>query len=363
MDNDFQNLKKTLCEPPITNQRNSLVSKLCQLVRFSILRMNNPISEASNAPHQINTIKRILGLYKTFDFKFRSANRVIAIMTESTVNAGLADRFRTMLSGYVLAAESGKSFHIHHTKGFHLEDYLVPNEIDWRINPKSIASGFNNVQFMFFLKRIKQLQKSRECHVYSGDNLIDNGFIPSSLAHKYSDHSVFNKLFKFHPNVISSANKLMQEIGITANEYVSVHLRFLNFFERVELYGNYPEGSEEEKAEMLTSIEATLEKIHKETNSEILLFSDSNTFLKSPHADYVHVLPGTVGHVVKHNGQDDVTLKAFSDLLIMSRSRAVYSIIGKNIYAPGFCSNGFSRAGAYIGNKPFIRYPRIEKMV
>ncbi len=94
---------------------------------------------------------------------------------------------------------------------------------------------------------------------------------------------------------------------------------------------------------------------HQSGDQCILLCSDSNRFLQAPHPDYVKILPGEVGHIIKNNGNDAKTDKAFTDLFVMSKASCLYRITGKHIY-----TGGFARTAADIGGKQLIdlRYTR-----
>ncbi len=335
------------------------VGEFRDAVRNHVMRSTFMGKELRGWPQSF--MQRIIGQYRTLDYEPRSRNRVIVYMTDKNTTCGLADRLRTMLTAYVLAAESGREFYIYHDKGFKLEDYLQPNQVSWKINPEDISFGLNKVHTIFLLRKYIDLSAwSRECHVYQSCTDVDTDFMPAELAHKYSNHSVFHKLFKISPILRTAAQQEMRELGLRKNGYVAVHIRFLNFFEQVELSGCVT-STATERLEMLKNVSLTLEKIHRETKKKVVLFSDSNTVLQVQYPEYVKVLRGTVGHVSTHNGNADIVKKAFVDMLVMSRARTVYSIVGKNIYEAteskyGGQRNGFSKTAAYIGNVPFVRY-------
>lgn len=330
-------------------------------------------------PWHKHLIKVVTDSYDIIDSAERNANRVIVYMTEQTQETGLADRIRTMTTAYIMAAEAGRDFYIYHDKGFKLEDYLLPNEVDWRISQDDISKGINKVSFLFLYSRFQKLTDTgREWHIYQSNNIIDNQFLPDALKDKYSDASVFRKLFRIHPDLMTHAAQVMENMGITERGYVAVHTRFLNFFEQVEpVIDKSPKqervakdvdfgtGTEDEKAKMLLDMKYTLENIHRETGLPIVLFSDTNSFLASPHAPYVHLVPGTVGHICLHQKADTIQ-KTFLDLIIMSKAETVYSILGENLHRMTPQSdnqarmNGFSHLGAYMGNRPFIRYQLMD---
>lgn len=332
-------------------------------VRNHVMRSTFMGKELQGWPQSF--MQRITGQYRTLDYEPRSHNRVIVYMTDKNTTSGLADRLRTMLTAYVLAAESGREFYIYHDKGFKLEDYLQPNQVAWKINPEDISFGLNKVHTIFLLRKYIDLSAwRRECHVYQSCTDVDTDFLPTELEHKYSNHSVFHKLFKVSPMLRIAAQQEMREQGLRKNGYVAVHIRFLNFFEQVEPSG-VVSSTKSERLEMLKNVSLTIEKIHKETKKKVVLFSDSNAVLHAQYPEYVKILSGTVGHVLKHNGNADIVMKAFVDMLVMSRAKTVYSIVGKNIYEAtesqyGGQRNGFSKTAAYIGNVPFVRYQICE---
>ena len=104
----------------------------------------------------------VIKSYKLFDFRRLNPARVIIYMSETTEFAGLADRFKTFVNGYILAQENKRSFHIYHDKGFKLEKYLEPNKIDWRITPSDICWGLNKVKLLWFDQFPIILKKKRK---------------------------------------------------------------------------------------------------------------------------------------------------------------------------------------------------------
>ena len=300
---------------------------------------------------QWNTIRHE---YKLFELRKRNPARVIIYMTENTEFAGLADRLRGFVSGYILAQENSRSFHLYHDKGFNLETYLEPNEVDWRISPADISRGLNRVAFLWFTNHWPNLdQKDKEYHGYGLFNLIPH--LPEGIKHKYTYGGVFNTLFRPTPYLQQLINAAMEAAQLKEGQFIAFHLRFLNFFEPVEMNSTEADvtGTPEQQEQMIENVHATIDRVYRESNCEhVLLFSDSNRFLQAPHPAYIKVLPGTVGHIARHNDAGTITDKAFIDLFIMSKAAQVYSITGSNIYG-----GAFSRTAAAIGGKEVITIP------
>lgn len=169
-----------------------------------------------------------------------------------------------------------------------------------------------------------------------------------------NDHAVHHILFKPTPLLEHMVLQTMKENQLIENEYIVFHLRFLNFFEPVEINGKVS-STKEEQIQMIQDVHLVIDKVYQESDiKNVVIFSDSNVFLNSKHPEYIKHLPGIVGHISKHSNKL-ITDKTFVDLFVMSKAKAIYSIRGKNIYG-----GGFSRDAALIGNKPFIEIPLKE---
>jgi len=289
----------------------------------------------------------------TYEFrKKKNTNRLCVYITPETENFGLADRIRTMRTAYVCAVENNMDFCIYHNNGFKLEEYFEPNEVDWRISEEEICLGVNQVKFNFLYSKFQKIENcGKEYHFHKALANIDDGFLPEELKGRYSDASVYRKLFRLSPRLQHLVEAIMDEKSLIENEYIAVHGRFLNFFEQVESYGDV-KSSLEERQLMLKRLSYTLKKIYEQEHKPIVLFSDSNTFLKYPHSEYVIVLPGFVSHLSNSKLFSNCIDKTFVDLVVMSKAERIYSLVGQNIYG-----GGFSRDASFLGDKPFVSFP------
>lgn len=297
-----------------------------------------------------DTIKKCYHFWRT---PIGDLQRVIVYMTEKNVHVGLADQLRTIRTAYVCAAENDRRFYLYHNVGgFRLEEYLEPNEIDWKIKEQEINFGLNCVGLEFFYRKIPTLKnKKREYHLYSSGGIFAE-MDHSDLKGTYTDHSCHRKLFKPTERLCSLVSEVMEKYELKENEYIVFHLRFTNFFEQVELEGAVT-STEQERRQMIIDVHQVIDEVYKASGcKKVLLFSDSNIFLNSEHPNYVTVIPGHVGHVSKYKKEQEIIDKTFIDLFLMSKGKVVYSIRGKNIYG-----GGFSREASIIGNKPFIELP------
>ena len=293
--------------------------------------------------------------YKLFSFAPADSGRVIVYMTSNTEFAGLADRLKTFVNCYIIATENQRKLSIYHDIGFRLEKYLIPNQVDWRIEPQHICRGLNKVSFLWFNQSCPVLSNNKkEYHAYSLFNDIIPTLTPEQQA-RYTFHGVFNTLFTPSPHLQGLIRTAMEAAGLQENRYIAVHLRFLNFFEPVEPDKTEKDvtGTPKMQAQLINNVHDTIERIFRESGcSHVLLLSDSNRFLQAEHPAYVKVLPGTVGHVIRHNDNDAITDKAFLDLFVMSKAKHIYRLTGKHIYC-----GGFAQTAASIGGKKLIDVP------
>ena len=130
------------------------------------------------------------------------------------------------------------------------------------------------------------------------------------------------------------------------NQFIAVHIRFLNFFEPVEKEATEATGTAQQQEQMIVNIHAALNQIHHESDCrDILLFSDSNRFLQAPHPSYIKILPGAVGHISRNNGIKSITDKTFTDMFVMGKAKRIYRLLGEHIYAGGFAQTAARLAG------------------
>ena len=292
----------------------------------------------------------VIKSYRLFDFRSLAPGRFIIYMSESTEFAGLADRIKTFVNGYILATENNRKLFIYHDKGFSLQKYLEPGLIDWRISPSEIYWGLNKIQFLWFDNFTLTLKKkNKEYHGYALFPDLTPSLSPVQRE-RYNFSKVFNTLFRPTEHLQQLVQRAMEVCGLEKDAYIAVHIRFLDFFEPVEKEATVASGTPLQQEQMIKNIHATLELIHEKNGcNSILLFSDSNSFLCARHPSYIKILPGTVGHISRNNGSDHITDKAFTDLFVMSMAKRIYRILGEHIYA-----GGFALTAARIADKPCI---------
>ena len=304
-------------------------------------------------------IKKHLLYYKGYKLFVNKpcCRSVVCHMTNSTNVSGLADRLKCFVSSYIIAKENNYDLKILHTCGFSLENYLTPNIIDWRISEEEVSYGLNKSRIAMILYKIPKLHsKIQQWHIYGAQNIIPH--LPTDTP--YNWHEIFWKLFKPSHHLSRLVEKSLTSTlgnGWEKINFIAVHVRFLDFLEKVESTKSAVSTTAKDREEMIKSVHATLHAIREQSplhNGRILLFTDSPSFLKSGLPEYILTLQGNVGHISAHKGNHSITDKAFIDLFSIAKAKMVYNIVGPGLYA-----SQFSEIGALIGNIPFIRINRV----
>ncbi len=293
-------------------------------------------------------IKLYIKYYSLFDNVRLSKNQVIYIVNKDLRNAGLVDRFKTIVAAYFIAKQQGFEFKILHTKPFNLVDYIVPNKIDWTIDENDLNYGIKRSRILTYTSKIPKLsRKINQYHVYVGRDLIRNYYPEPERFDIW--HSLFNELFVPSKKLIM----LLAAQSIKENEYYAVHLRFVNALEHFE--EGYNNSLSIDKRELLISRCIQHILLLKEQNHGIpfLIFSDSDIFLeriKNNKNEGIVVLDGEIGHITFRGEENNVVLKTFLDFYMISRAYKVYSLLSPEMY-----NSMFAAYAAHAGGKCFER--------
>lgn len=269
---------------------------------------------------------------------------VYMALSETTFSGGLSDRLRGIVAIYSECKRIGLPFRIVF-EPLHLEDYLSPNQYDWRIDdndvmwdtkdvyPCVILTYHNNSRN--FWQRLVQhtilkcyLKKPfRQIHVYSNMFCSDKEYA-----------SLFGELFKPTEELKNLIDYHIAQLGGAGN-YVSATFRFR------QLLGDFKEGGETlQEDERMPYIEKCINailKLHEHIpDKKILVTADSHTFLdilKGLNLPYVYVMPGRVVHIgFTQNASKMTYMKSFLDMYMLSYASTVFLVRDKRMYHSGF---------------------------
>lgn len=281
---------------------------------------------------------------------------VVAMFDGRKRHGGLADRLRGICTTYCFCREKGLDFRLHFTSPFRLEEFLIPNQYDWRIDeellcyhaldahPVYIASqNYDEERDNRFQRRMAEkffAEDYKQLHAYTNMRFEEAQF-----------GVTFHELFRPAEWLQKLVDEQLTILG-GKRAYIAVSTRFL------ESLGDFSEHRDrapkaltaEEQEALLKACCSQLEKIHAAHPEErILVTSDSARFLSHvARYDFVRTLPGKIGHMDVVEGEKEVHTKTFLDFLVLSEAKRHYYLIGPHMYR-----GNFSRRAAQIGEAPF----------
>lgn len=316
--------------------------------KFYVTHCQTPIN---NCRYWCRGIKYYIKSYYYHLDKKITGNTVFFIIDPNISHPGLADRFKAIIGSYYIALQNGFDFKIIFNHPFELHHYLsCAGNKNWIASLDDLSYSLKNSRIIAYNGggKIPKLNKRiKQYHIYSyiGYDIL--------YTNKINDHNklwgiLFKQLFKPAP-VLSGA---LKALNLKENEYISVHLRFINALEQVE-ENQFNYLIDSEKEQLIQNCLIGIRNIISEyPGKSILVFSDSNTFLKHVKRELpVVVLDGEVGHISFKNSED-IVLKTFVDFYVMSKSFKIIRILNKNTYA-----TAFSYHAALAGGKECIDYP------
>lgn len=283
---------------------------------------------------------------------------VVIFMANGFCNhAGLCDRLKGMTAIYGWCKEQHKDFRIFHQHPFSLEDYLQPNQYDWRIKSEDII--YNKKYVSVNLCMVNHLT---EKYVKSGEIIVlQKRWLKKRISSNKSQHHIytnmypdndilfaqlFNELFKPTPRIESIISKHLKAIG---GNYISISFRFM------QLLGDFRDcdGETLAKEEQQILIEKSIKAIEniKEKNPNIdnfLVTTDSINFIRSvKNMPNIYVVDGPIGHT-NFDGSDEVVMKTFLDFYMISNSQKVYLAKSRKMY-----NSDFSKRASMIHSRKF----------
>ncbi len=270
-------------------------------------------------------------------------------------HGGLADRLKGMVAVYDWCKRHGRRFRINFCEPFLLQDYLMPNKIEWlpadivfsqncsvpkvclmeprTCNRREVLEHQNELLESWMDENFSD--SSKQLHVYTNMNRTDIGFA-----------SLFNELFRPVPRLQTLIDEHLANIG---GKYISISFRFTT------LLGDFTDctGSPlppEDRAELIERSLEAFKAISRQApaHDKILVTADSETFLsRAKEMEGVYVIPGKVGHIDYDHG-DDVNMKTFLDFFLISKAEKVYLARSGKMYR-----SAFAKTAALVNDRPF----------
>lgn len=281
---------------------------------------------------------------------------VFMALNETTFSGGLSDRLRGIVSVYAECKRQGRPFRIVF-EPLHLEDYLAPNEYDWRIGEDEIDwdltksypcvlltyhNDSHNSWQHFVQSSVLRSYFRKHCHQLH----VFTNMIPSDEEYR----TLFHELFRPTDDLQQLIGYHLEKLGGKGN-YISCTFRFR------QLLGDFKEGGDtlpvEQREAYIERCIETVKKLHKQYGDKnILVTADSSTFLselKEKSLPYVYVMPGKVVHLgFTADASKTVYMKSFLDMYMLSFSGTVYQATDKLLMR-----STFPQRSALLGGTPY----------
>jgi hypothetical protein len=193
-------------------------------------------------------------------------------------------------------------------------------------------------QRLWFKKTFRQAPK--QLHVYTNALLLPR-------SRRYSQ--LFGELFK-------PSKRLEQALSHYSSPlkggYVTMSLRFIGLLDDfTERDGRHIDAEQQQL--LMERCVAKIRELHDKQapQKQVLLTSDSTRFLHyaAQCLDFVHFIPGNVVHIdYQDQTGDDINMKLFVDMLMISRAEHAYLLQTGGMY-----NSGFPRRAAQSTGIPF----------
>ncbi len=268
-------------------------------------------------------------------------------------HGGLFDRLKGIVSIYAISKVHKKKFSIFFVDPFRLEDYLVPNQYDWRAKDNEIIYSYPHTRPVIAYSEFRnpwRLFKSYQgqTHFYFGNDILE--YVNQKYGASFEWMALYHELFRPSDYLMKHVDEVKAEIG---TKYFAIHLRFMNLLgDKVESRKD-TKLSEEEKRKLITTCVIKIKELCSRMKIRAVVFSDSMVFLQEMKKKLpeVYIVSGNARHIgTAGKTTDDENLKLFTDMYLMVDAQKVYSIVGKGLYP-----SAFPEYSAKIGNKPFER--------
>lgn len=266
--------------------------------------------------------------------------QVYSLDSRTTYACGFADRLRGMITTYAYAKATGLPFRIDHRLPFQLEEFLLPNQVDWRTNPNELSYNLlhaNPIVMLDFTKgeRLVKLSKKRQHHFYSNINAI--ALINNHYGTNFTYSQLYTELFR-PSNLLKEAmapyEKFIQE------GYISISFRFLQLMgDLVDVCGKTLPENEQQK--LTAKCIRFVEDMHAKNSNinHILVTTDSMKFLDAVNQlPYVFVIPGRIGQIA-FKSDNEINLKMFLDFFMISKAKKAYMAYTGDMYKSHFAQS------------------------
>lgn len=294
--------------------------------------------------------------------KSKDGNRereLIVMFDGKMKHGGISDRLWGIVSIYKFCKDFNLKFKLYFNHPFKLQEYLVPNKVDWEIEPEELKYDLTLSRPKYISMVTKEcgvmyeiLKKRLRCdkiqqHIYTNTRIIE----------KKEFGKLFREIFKMSPTLKKSFDGQIERIG---RPYVSCTFRFQQLLGDFKEEGFTTLESEERKAELIGKCKETLSRLSEYTKSPVLVTSDSITFLESISGmkDIITV-KGKIMHpdYDRESSGNDLYMKSFLDLFMLANAEKIFLCNVRPLYR-----SGFPETASCIYNRPYYEIMNFDTL-
>ena len=278
--------------------------------------------------------------------------RIIICFDGKVPHGGLVDRLKGIISFYEVSKLIHSDFKILFDHPFELESFLIPNEIDWRINKAEIRYNVFSTKIFYLINNFNcnpiDLIKTTNAKIILIYCNVD--YLP--ILYKEKNREEINVIWrKSYLELFKPSDYLLSNIvRLPKVERIVIHTRFTS------LMGDFKDTTKielnnQEKYNLIQKVVSKIEEVSKEySGATKYVLSDSETFLNHIRENSgFKTLGGIPYHLENNNRSKENHLKTFLDFYFIIESDTVcFMKIG-----PMYNSN-FSRYASIIGSNKFI---------
>ena len=302
----------------------------------------------------VHRIKEIFMRFRYYNFLFFRKNKkqlYIAIFDEKRTGFGLADRLKGIISLYAFCKIKNIPFRCAFTFPFDLSLFFEPNQYDWRLKDGEKSPFSSDVRILIVQgegngKRLLWLKTKKQVHAY-----LNRDYLPlykNRYDVSFDWGELFHELFKPTEKLNSQINDHLNRIN---SNYIACVFRFQSLLGDFKEY-HYQTLASGEQQDLMNACREALCLLRSKHHLPILVTSDSSTFVSYVSGlENIFIIPGKVVHVdCTHDAAEDVYMKSFIDLMMLSKADKIYNVVAGKMYP-----SAFPLYAAKINNVPFER--------
>lgn len=298
----------------------------------------------------IKYLKWVIHYFKYLSFSKPEKQQIIICFDGVFFHGGLVDRLKGIISYYQVAVKLGYDFKILFYDPFDLDQFLIPNQVDWVLKPKDVKWHPFKDKFTYTVNKFNfdpynslKHNKSRRYFVYANidySSSIFKDFNEVALAKQWTFD--FNKLFKKSPLL---QQRLEEE---SQSKFTAFHTRFTS------LMGDFKDTtslvlSDREQQDLKQKLLEKMQFLAKDNTA--FVFSDSINFIEFVTKNsMIKTIKGKPFHMDNFDTDSSIEghLKTLVDFFMLANSEQIYFLKSDKMY-----SSSFSKYASFIGDVPF----------